>query len=190
MLKIEHADGTYALYLHLASFTRISGWVNQGDAIAVSGNSGNSIYHLHVAVLSKEGVELPMIFDEAGGRELNYRDTLTSSQGGVPIVFKNGASSLWQDQSWGRANLKICADNLAGQMVYVRFFQRGKSLDYGQRAYSTCVTFWDMDGAGTLSPSTTWYTQAALNQKPNPYWSFPCAWPTGGQGLCDSLRRP
>ena len=109
-----------------------------------------------------------------------------------PTVFGKGLySTLWQDQNWGRANLKVCADNLPGQMVYVRFWRAGREFSNPpQRATSNCVIFWDMDAAGPMNRSTTYYSQAALNQNPNPSWPIPCAGPTGGQGLCDSIRRP
>jgi len=107
-----------------------------------------------------------------------------------PTVFINGVSTLYQDQSWGRANLKICADNLPGNTVYVLFSRSGKIWEYSQAATSTCVTFWDMDGAGSMLRYTTYSSRAALNQKPNPAWAIPCAGPSGGQGLCDNLYRP
>ena len=100
------------------------------------------------------------------------------------VVFQNGVSQLWQDQNWGRANLKVCANNLAGNTVYVYFNRNGRSWTYNQRATNNCVIFWDMDGAGPLNRSTTYYSRAALNQQPNPSWPIPCAGPTGGQGLC------
>jgi len=190
MIRIDHGDGTYALYLHLASFYKTSGRVNQGDLIAKSGNTGNGVYHLHVAVKSNNGTELPIIFDEVG-RELIYGNYLTSANGGGGVyVFNGGVSSLYQDQNWGRANLRVCANNLNNQVVYVRFFRPGREWKYNQRATSNCVTFLDMDGAGPLNGNTTYYSQAALNQEPNPNWPIPCAGPSGGQGLCDAIRRP
>lgn len=115
-------------------------------------------------------------------------------------VFQKGVSSLWQDQSWGRANLTVCADNLNGKTVYARFFRtengqyNGKvtrEWKYSKRATSGCVIFWDMDGAGPLLRNTRYFSQAALEQEPNPSWQAPnCAGPTAGQGLCDSIYRP
>jgi len=108
-----------------------------------------------------------------------------------PTVFVNGVSSLYQDQSWGRANLKICADNLAGQMVYVDFRRDGRVFTIQpQRATSNCIVFYDLDGSGPMNKATTYYSRAALNQSPQSTWPIPCAAATGGQGLCDALRRP
>jgi len=108
----------------------------------------------------------------------------------IPTTFKNGSSSLTQDQSWGRANLKVCADNLNGNTVNVLFNRAGRSWTYSQKATSSCVTFWDMDGAGPLNLHTTYYSRAALNQSPDPTWSIPCFTATGGKGLCDQITRP
>ncbi len=102
----------------------------------------------------------------------------------LPTVFKNGVSTLWQDQSWGRANLKVCADNLKGNTVNVLFYRVGSSWKYSQRATSNCVIFWDMDGAGPLN-STTYFSRAALNQPPSTSWPIPM-----GEVLYDSIRRP
>ena len=110
--------------------------------------------------------------------------------GSIPTTFKNGSSSLTQDQSWGRANLKVCADNLNGNTVFVLFNRDGRSWNYSQKATSNCVTFWDMDGAGPLNLHTTYYSRAALNQSPNPAWSIPCYTATSGKGLCDQITRP
>ncbi len=110
----------------------------------------------------------------------------------VGLVFKNGVSSLWQDQNWGRLNLTITASNLNGQNICVRRWRSGR--DFGtfcQQATSNTITFYDLDLAGPMNSNTTYYSQAAMNQNPNPSWPAPgCAGPTGGQGLCDALFRP
>ena len=147
------------------------------------------------------GVENGYYQDPANKRSLYTKNGVTkyiyqsldNGQGVIQppvIVFAGGSSSLWQDQNWGRANLKVCASNLPGNTVYVRFFRAGREWNYSQFATSTCVTFWDLDGAGPLNGRTTYYSQAALNQKPNASWPIPCAGPSGGQGLCDKIYRP
>lgn len=203
MVKINHGGGICSLYLHLNSFVKTSGSVKQGEIIAKSGNTTyqngqlthNASTHLHVSVYSCDNSrsELPIIFDEVG-RELNWNDRLTSSNviptTTVSSVFVRGVSTLYQDQSWNRANLKICADNLPNRTVFVRFFRNGREWNYSQKATSTCVTFWNLDGSGPLNGRTTYYSQASLDKAPNPNWPIPCAGYSGGLGLCDSLRRP
>jgi N-acetylmuramoyl-L-alanine amidase len=110
--------------------------------------------------------------------------------GGGVTLFKNGTSQLTQDQNWGRANLKVCANNLVGNTVYVYFNRAGRSWSYSQKATSTCVIFWNMDGDGPLIAGTTYYSRAALNQPPDTTWPIPCASKTGGQGLCDQITVP
>jgi len=105
-------------------------------------------------------------------------------------MFVNGSSMLYQDQNWGRANLKICASNLTNQVVYVYFYRVGRSWEYSKKATSTCVTFYDLDGAGPLNSRTTYKSLAALNQKPNTSWPIPCYVATGSKGLCDKITTP
>lgn len=106
------------------------------------------------------------------------------------IVLLNGTSSLYQDQNWGRANLKICASNLANQTVYVYFYRKDRSWQYSKKATSNCVTFYDLDGTGPLNSKTTYYSLAAMNQKPKISWPIPCYVATGKQGLCDKITTP
>ena len=196
MIFIDNGDGYCSAYLHLNQFYMTSGPVKQGDAIAQSGNTGNGVYHLHVASYIKRDSrcsynhadEVAMIFSEKG-HELKYNESMTSQNRG-PITFSNASSQLFQDQSWGRANLKVCASNLRGNTVNVLFNRAGRSWSYSQVATSTCVTFWDLDGSGPLNRYTTYYSRAALNQQPNSSWPIPCFGVTGGQGLCDSIYRP
>ena len=117
----------------------------------------------------------------------------------IPTVFKNGSSTLFQDQNWGRANLTIKADNLNGQTINVHFYRTSNNQPNGPvarewnlsgKATSNTITFYDMDGAGPMNGGTTYFSQAAMNQLPSKSWPIPCAAVTGGQGLCDALRRP
>ena len=105
-------------------------------------------------------------------------------------VYQNGVSTLSQDQNWGRANLRVCADNLAGNTIYVNFSRDGREWEYNQNASSNCVTFEDMDGAGPLNGGTTYYSRVSMCQKPDPTWPIPCAGFSSGRGLCDSITVP
>jgi murein DD-endopeptidase MepM/ murein hydrolase activator NlpD len=75
-LMIRHEDGTVAFYAHLKQYGVLvdSGdYVEQGDIIALSGNSGNTLNfpHLHVGVYEtyppEETYDLPIIFKNAQG---------------------------------------------------------------------------------------------------------------------------
>lgn len=66
-LSIRHADGTLAKYLHLTKngvLVNLGASVNQGDSIALSGNSGcSSGAHLHFMVLTPdENDTVPVTF--------------------------------------------------------------------------------------------------------------------------------
>jgi len=206
LIVIDTNDGYCSVYLHLSGITRGSGAVAEGQEVGKSGASDGGAVHLHVAVYTKSGNscdgygegpkqrEAVVIFSEVG-RELNYQDWVISQNGGsiiqIPLpVFQNGSSRLWQDQNWGRANLRVCADNLPGNTVNVLFNRQGREWRYSKVATSRCIEFYDLDGAGPLNGRTTYFSRAALNQQPNPGWPIPCAGATGGQGLCDSISRP
>ncbi|NNE61056.1 MAG: M23 family metallopeptidase, partial [Woeseia sp.] len=70
VVGIRHSDGSTALYFHLAENGAIVNYqqvVNQGDVIALSGNSGNSTEpHLHFVVSGPPGTPgvgtLPIVF--------------------------------------------------------------------------------------------------------------------------------
>ena len=79
-ISIEHPDGTRALYLHLTingALKSVGDNVNQGEVIALSGNSGwSSEPHLHFQL--NECIDT----DDRP----NYTNTVCNS---VPITFKN-----------------------------------------------------------------------------------------------------
>ncbi len=202
---IEHGDGSIkSYYEHLSKLM-----VKPGDLvypytqIGVSGNGcGSDGAHLHFAVFNKVNgswKEVKAYFADAsalatgglirpshmsGNPTYIYKANAKKTQ--LPVIFDHGVSTLWQDQSWGRANLKVCADNLNGNTVNVLFYRDGRSwTPPPQRATSNCVTFWDMDGAGPLNRGTTYFSRAALNQPPSTSWPIPL-----GEGLYDSIRRP
>lgn len=104
-------------------------------------------------------------------------------------TFSGGPSSrLFIDQNGERINLEVCADNVPGQTVYARLSRPGSLFNVvSQVANGRCVTFWNLDGDGSLLDNTPYTTRAALNQPPNDSWSVPCFHATGGRGLCDTV---
>lgn len=69
---IQHADGSVAKYLHLTlngSSVNVSDSVIQGQAIAVSGNtgcSGGPHLHFEVTISRDNGMTIPVTFNNAG----------------------------------------------------------------------------------------------------------------------------
>lgn len=210
-IYIDHGNGLVSFYEHLQKMNvKVGDVVNPTSIIGISGNGCNSEgAHLHFAVFLN-GKEVKVSFADAsvqatGGyvrpshmsgnpRYVYVADTKKAS-GTTPIptlptTFINGTSRLYQDQNWNRVNLTICADNLAGNTVYVDFRRSGKEFTVPPKiATSRCVTFYDMDGAGPMN-HTTYFSRAALNQKPDTGWPAPgCASVTGKKGLCDSITR-
>ncbi len=89
---VDHGDNYCALYLHLDKFYVLVGKsVQQGEKIALSGNTGQSTGpHLHAAVYRKSGGacgaagagnEVMMLFDEHPRAELQAGDWVTSANG-------------------------------------------------------------------------------------------------------------
>jgi murein DD-endopeptidase MepM/ murein hydrolase activator NlpD len=75
-LMIQHADGTVAFYAHLMQngvLVEIGDKVEQGELIALSGNSGNTLNfpHLHIGLYERyppvETYDLPIMFKNIEG---------------------------------------------------------------------------------------------------------------------------
>ena len=83
-VAIRHDDGTTGRYIHLTTLgalVQLQDTVSQGDAIAMSGNSGNSTGpHLHFDVVS----------DQGGALCLPQQANCTS----VPINFRNTSTHV------------------------------------------------------------------------------------------------
>jgi hypothetical protein len=109
----------------------------------------------------------------------------------VPTQFLGNPSSHLGDNN-GSADLKVCADNLPGNTVYVLFTRPGKTFDVKPiKATSRCVTFTNMDGSGPLNGNTLYESRAALNRQPDPAWSSTSCYAGNSkqQGLCDTVRK-
>jgi hypothetical protein len=108
----------------------------------------------------------------------------------IPTQFLGNPSSTLRDNN-GSADLKVCADNIIGQTVYVVFSRPGKTWSYNKKATSRCVSFTNMDGSGPLNGNTLYESRAALNQQPSPSWSSRSCYAgnSNQQGLCDTVRK-
>lgn len=74
-LFIRHSDGTVAMYAHLKQYSidvEVGDYVEQGQRVAASGNSGTwGTPHLHFGVYAtwpnREGIDVPVNFSNAEG---------------------------------------------------------------------------------------------------------------------------
>ena len=213
-VRIYHDDGFCGNYLHLSqSLVSVGQRVNQGQLIAVSGNTGNTAdgkplpAHLHVSVTQGEscdGVstnEIEMRFVEMPERELVYSDLVTSqnstsSGSGSSISFVNGSSR--PSISLSAINYTIGAANLAGKTVYVQMWRNAaygyaaKEWNFSKPASSSSVVFSDLDGAGNTFSAVDYYLVASLNPISSGTAArqrTSCYAATGSQQLCDKVRR-
>ncbi len=217
MIKIDHGDGTCSLYLHLNQFIKTSGYVRRGEVIALSGNTmvsnkkltHDAPVHLHVSVFTcgNSSAELPIIFDEAG-KELVYENFLTSQNensdvciGGIEVCppkfpfGSNAKSRLFFDQGNERINLEVCADNLPGNTLYVKFSRPGKDWSQWnispQTATGNCVTFWNLDGSGPAFTDVPYSAMVSMGGYPNTSWPVTgCLEASGRMGMCTQIQYP
>jgi hypothetical protein len=97
----------------------------------------------------------------------------------LPTQFLGNPSSTLRDKN-GKANLTICADNLAGSTVYVLFrrpnglkkdgTKKWINLTYSKAATTNCVIFKNMDGPGALAPLARVEPAAAHRLPLSPRW--------------------
>ena len=85
-------------------------------------------------------------------------------------VFTGGSTQLFV--SVAAVDLKVCASNLPGKLVYASLW-RGPvsgypehSWLYSKQATSTCVWFYNMDGAGNTFAGVYYNTVASLRAIP------------------------
>lgn len=117
----------------------------------------------------------------------------------LPTQFLGNPASTLRDKN-GKANLTICADNLAGSTVYVLFrwpnglkkdgSVKWTKLTYSKKASNNCVTFPNIDGPGPLAKGVVYESRAALNQQPQANWpASDCYTQSDYQGLCNVVRK-
>lgn len=175
-----------------------TGLSKYGHVAIVLADKGNSLQLLHQNGNRKKTIS---ISDLPKSSLLGYWRPKVLNSGSTPPaapkVFSGAVSSALTVSSDGQeVRLKVCANNLKGQTVNATLSRPAaqgygaKSWEYSQTATSTCVTFADMEGPGAVFRNVTYTSRAALNQKPSASWTAGgCFSSTGGQGLCDQVRR-
>jgi hypothetical protein len=141
--------------------------------------------------------EMPIIFNEIGyvlsqtiqisGRVWVIDGSTTSPR--IPFG-SNAHSRLYFDQGDQRANLEVCADNLSGQNVFVKFWREGRWWNYSQTAQANCITFWDMDGEGGVMTDRPYRAWVSIGAWPDTSWPVLCLYSTGRMGMCTQAQYP
>lgn len=113
-----------------------------------------------------------------------------------PLTFVNGSSS--PSISTSAINYTIRANNLSGKKVYVQMWRNSangnppKEWNINLTANSNSITFSDIDGAGNTFAGVDYYLVASLNPISSGEAAkqrTSCYSATGGQQLCDKVRR-
>jgi len=197
--------------LHLNSAFNIS----VGDQVTTDTKLGSyttSEGHTHLAVnpglcsMYDHANEQPIIFNEIGyvlSQKITINGTIAGSEGkrvwvtdgGSPnprIPFgSNAHARQFFDQGNNRLNLEVCADNLAGNTLYVKSWRNAGFLpDKSAKADSNCYTFWDLDGAGPAFTDVPYRTWVSMGNSPDANWGFPCLDATGREGMCTQAQYP
>ena len=144
--------------------------------------------HLHLSFPARYDV-----LELAGQTASRYR-VLSFPTPQVPRTFSRGAvGKLALTRT--EARIRVCADNLPGNVVTVRLSRQAKKgsparvWKVSRVAASRCERFDNLDGPGAITPKRLYGLRVALNQQPSPSWSSAgCTTSTRGQGLCGRAR--
>jgi hypothetical protein len=135
-VKIDHGDGTVGVYMHLKPkglLVAAGDTVMQGDAIGLSGMTGNATGpHLHFQV-DKGGKSIPIRFDEVesdGGVPQSGKSYTSRNTPGIPPETKDKLSALGRA---ARAAEQEGAYGLA-YLALKRFSEEKLKVDYPPQA--------------------------------------------------------
>lgn len=200
IVDVNHGGGWVTRYAHLLEGSQVTGSVRQGQRIGRVGNTGSSTTaaHLHWEQ-RRDGVRQSTLYANGSALGVNRYHTSRNCGSTPPPTtrFSNDAVSRLRVTSDGQEiRLSVCANNIVGQRVVVRLSRpavsgsAARSWTYEKRPSSRCVEFTNMEGPGAVLRNVTYTSRAALNQSPSSSWpGGGCYAATGGQGLCDQVRR-
>jgi murein DD-endopeptidase MepM/ murein hydrolase activator NlpD len=194
-IVIYHPDtNLYDYYLHIATnsaMVSVGQTILQGQPIAKSGQIGYTCgAHLHFAVYSGSTRQY-LTFDDVGSLASNTSYTSGNYYPpGPKLQFEGNVSSrLFFDNGSDRINLEVCADNLAGNVVYSKLWRSERWWEYTTAASGRCVTVWDMDGAGGVFTDRPYRAWASLNSAPDTNWPVNCYYGISNRyGLCTQAQ--
>ena len=214
MIMIYDPDNDACIsMLHLNSNFSVSKG-NQVSSDTKLGSYTGSEGHTHIGVNPGQCAsynhanELPILFKEIGsvlpqkitidgttGGSDGARVWVTTGSGGVPsprIAFSaNANAKLFFDQGDQRANLQVCADNLRGQQLFVRFWRDGRWFNpRSETAADNCHTFWDLDEAGSVLTDRPYRAWVSMGNAPDTNWPVGCFETSAHEGLCTQAQFP
>lgn len=130
---------------------------------------------------------------------IHFKVGVSSTTVDLPTQFIGNPGITLKDNK-GKANLTICADNLAGSTVHVLFrwpngvrkdgTPKWVNLTYSKKAVENCVVFKNIDGPAVLAKGVVYEARAAINRLPDSGWQAgSCLVESNYQGLCKTLRK-
>lgn len=152
-ITIDHGDGEYSHYAHLASgaFVVAEGQrVEQGQALAIAGNSGYTLgegggYHVHVHVTRAFPISAQSI-------PFQFEDLPSGARGGVPRAVASANYSALCDCGMGRVAgaarpLQLSAPQFTASISVEQWWSETVSVSKGAKLLDVQLD-WKASGAG------------------------------------------
>ena len=179
-IAIDHGSFC-SFYVHLSEFrTSVGNYVQRGEIIALSGNTGNSTGpHLHVSLMPDNNSngcpyvstkEYPIGFYEYGNQEILKRNVMSkTSQNTLYTPPFSSTVSYRISITAPEVSVTVCDPSvLSKRYVYATLYRGSegsypeKSWSYVKRTTNSCVTFTNMDGAGDTFRNVKYYAVISL----------------------------
>jgi len=209
-IAIDHGSFC-SFYIHISSYrTSVGNYVNRGEIIALSGNTGTSTGpHLHVSLMPDNNTngcpylstkEYPIGFYEYGNQEIVKRYvTSKTSQNSLYILPFSSTVSYNISITAPEVILTVCdSKTLPNHYVYATLYRGSvnsypeKSWSYVKKTTTGCVTFTNMDGSGDTYKNVTYYAVASLgpiSSVDTKAKRTSCLYSTSYKQICVAARR-
>jgi hypothetical protein len=179
-IAIDHGSFC-SFYVHLSNYrTSVGNYVQRGEIIALSGNTGTSTGpHLHISLMPDNSTngcpysstkEYPIGFYEYGNLEILKRNVISKiSQNTLYTPPFSSTASYGISITVPEVSVSVCdSSTIPNHYVYATLY-RGpvgsypeNSWTYVRKATSGCVTFNNMEGAGDTFRNVNYYAVVSL----------------------------
>lgn len=202
-ITMAHLDSSFAVSVgnSVTTDTKIGTYTTSEGHTHMAVNPGQCSSYSHAK-------EQPIMFNEIGkvlSQKITIDGTMAGSDGArvwvtdsagantePRIPFSSNANAkLFFDQGDQRANLQVCADNIAGKSLFVKFWREGRWFTpRSEVAQGNCHTFWDLDEAGAVLKDRPYRAWVSIGNWPDTNWQAGCFASSGQEGLCPQAQFP